>query len=710
METTYKHTSLKLGGTPRWKEKSVFTGIPEKKIEAPPLVEIREVEAPVPAVIEEEEPLVVESAVDACKRYLSEHEVGSIAEVDAIDFLTSQTFMGETLLPFQSLVVKTLYNLWSKYGVTEKEQELLDILRDKYYIDIDIYNTRDIDKLILVLGRRSTKSSLMSFIATYTAYSLICKGNPQKYYNIRERHPIHIVHVAAKGDQAEEVFTLTANNIRKVTFFKKYIDFDKDNSSELRLFTPKDLSLNDVVKLDNIGVARGELKASRLSGSIIVESITTSAATNRGKAIIVLMLSELAHFERAKFEQHMSEGEVISENPQTDYAIIKALVPSVKDFGKDGKVIMESSPREKGGEFYHQYCLAGGMDQEGFFKSTNAPGEVERFERAVYPEPGYQTIQVATWEARENITRLSLEPEFKADPVGAGMEYGARFGNPSGAYISEEMIEGMIDYSRQSIMVNPGALRFFISLDPGGTAKKKRADTYAVSWGHYAGGPEESNIVYFVDGLKGFDSSFKPLGDGRFEQIPVNPNTVVEYVINLIEGLGGRNFITEIVFDQFQSSAPVATLQSLGYPAIETTFTNKYKSEMYGNFLQKADNGQVNVYGVDPYGYVDQLKIQLKFLQRITSGNVTYYHHPSTGPVTSDDWPDACSNLVHRMCLRATPTLESIEDHRKNNIHTGPIQVKHTGVVMTRAGSAWGGSKPASRAFTGNRLRTSGRI
>jgi hypothetical protein len=591
---------------------------------------------------------------------VSNANVREIEPVDALQFITSSKFLSESPTPFQRLVLKTFYELWLTYPPDDEEKALLELMEKNWHLMVDLTCQDPITTLLMALGRRATKSTIMSFLATYAAYRLICKDNPQQKYGIRLRHPIFITHVAAKEDQASAVFRLTSDNIRRVEFFRPYIDFDKDSQTELRLYTPYDVRENQKIRERNALIPRGQQKETYLPGSIHIKSITTSATTNRGDATYLLMLSELAHFQRSR----MTNDEIDDiENPRTDYAIVKALTPAVKDFGYEGKVVMESSPAEKGGQFYQEYCIGGGCEQEEW--------------ESVKPERGYQVIQLATWEARPTITREFLDPEFRKDPRGAESEYGAHFSNPSAQFIPEAIINAIPQVGRPMLLQNPGPLRFFMSLDPGGKAKVKAADTYAISWGHIASdmGPE-STFTYWIDGMHGFDAQVKVLPNGRIERIPVDPNVVIAYVVNRIEALGGRNYILEIVYDQFESSSPVAMLQSMGLPAIETTFTNEYKGDMYGNFLAKAQLGQVKMYGIDVDGWVARWKLEMKYLQQDIHGMYTFYHHPDTGPVRHDDFADSVANLVHRMCLRAAPTKESIKDARKEGL--GPMQRRTT--------------------------------
>ncbi len=573
----------------------------------------------------------------------------AIEPVDMMEFITSSEFLNEDPTTFQRVAIKILHNLWEIYPPDAEELQLIETLRRNWDIVVEFGREDPVEKFVMTLGRRSTKSTVASFFATYALYTLVCKGNPQKYYGIRERHPIYVTHVAAKGEQAENVFTLTKDNLRKVPFFNPYIDFDKHNATELRIFSPYDVYLNNQIKSQNVLIPRGEKKLPMLPGSLYAKSITTSAATNRGDAIFMLLFSEFAHFQRARMDMSKSSEQIMEENPLTDYAIDKALVPSVKDFGLDGKVIYETSPAEKGGQHYHHYCVASGVEQE---EETREP-------RA----RGYALLQLSTWEARPTITRDSLQVEFDTDPVGATSEYGAHFRNPSGAFIAESVINSIPQPDSPMILINPSNWRFIICVDAGGSGKVKTADTYGVGWGHTSIKAQEEDAIYWIDGFKGWDAELKDLGMGQSTEVPVDPNMVLQYIIDLVKDLGGRNFISEICYDQWQNQSAVSTLQALGVPAIETTFTNKYKGLMYGDFLAKANRGQVKMYGQDIEGWVNRWKLEMKYLQRITAGKVTYFRHPDSGPVRHDDFADISANLVHRLSIWSYPTKETTKEN-----------------------------------------------
>ncbi len=595
-----------------------------------------------------------------------------VKEVDAYIFCTSSKYLGERLFPWQSLAIKIIYGLWNDYAVTEEEQEILDTLKNEWQIDLNLLE-RDpgqfIEILILVLGRRSGKSSLISFVQTYEAYKLICKGDPQRYYQVRERHTIWIVNCAKDGDQAQDPFRLCKDNIRRIPFFEKFVDWSKDNESELRLFTPADLYENSKIQKYNKQRNAGVAKKNLLEGSIMVAAFTTSAASKRGKAIICLVLDEFAHFDRAKtVGGGATEEDILAEMPQTDYAMLKALSPSVKDFSHDGKIIMISSPREKGGEFYYHYCLAGGWEQ------TN-PQREDR-------NPNYLMMQLSSWQCNPKYPHSVFNSDFSKDPVGANMEYGGHFGEPSTSFIDAERIDSMIDEDRPMRYSGEWQSAYIISVDPAASG-----DTYVVSWGFIEG----ANII--VDGMVGYRPTISVNQEtGRVITIPVQADDVTAFILGLSERLSHRGTLLEVVFDQWNSQSSITKLRNQGIVAVETFFTNKYKNEMYTNFLEKLNQGAVRVFGKQPEsrpagcpeykpGWIEQMKLELKYLTKIISGNTIKYEAPKSGPVQTDDYADALANLTHRLMLYASGDRQIYKELFKQ---TGrPIQ-RNDGMKMTR--------------------------
>jgi len=94
----------------------------------------------------------------------------AIEPVDMLEFVTSSEYLNETPTTFQSLTIKVLYNLWEKYPPTPAELKLIETLKRNWDITIELDREDPVEKLVMALGRRSTKSTTASFIATYAVY------------------------------------------------------------------------------------------------------------------------------------------------------------------------------------------------------------------------------------------------------------------------------------------------------------------------------------------------------------------------------------------------------------------------------------------------------------------------------------------------------------------------------------------------------------
>lgn len=597
-----------------------------------------------------------------------------IPEVDAYIFCTSSKYLGEKLFPIQSLIIKLVYRLWKKYPITPEEQKILDTLKKNWYIDLDLDN-RPIDQiveiLILVLGRRSSKTATISFIQTYAVYSLICKGDPQKYYQIRNRNPIYCINCARDEKQAQGPFQLFKDNIQRIPFFQKYIDWSKNNESEIRLFTPADLYENEQIRKYNATARRkGEEKRALLEGSINVVASTTSAGSKRGKSIFLLIFDEYAHFDRAKFMTGgTTEEDIISEMPQTDYAMLKALAPATKDFVlphrniHDSLIVMISSPKEKGGEFYRHYCLAGGWEQAN-------PQRTDR-------DPNYLMLQLSSWEANPKLVHSMFDADFRKDPVGSAMEYGAHFGEASNTFVDSTKIDSMIHLELPMNTIGEFGHQYIITVDPA-----TKGDTYAVAWGHAE--PGANGWMYIIDGITGFRAKMVTNDiTGRSIKEPIDAAQVVNFISTLAQGISFNAILLEITFDQWNSLSSITHLRALGFPAVETFFTAKYKNEIYTNFLEKLNMDSVILRGGQPTrllpglpplisGWVEQARLELKHLTKITSATQVTYAAPETGPVQTDDCADVIANLIHRLVLYQTNDRQLMKELFKQ---TGrPIQ------------------------------------
>jgi len=239
-------------------------------------------------------------------------------------------------------------------------------------------------ELVLVLGRRSGKSFLVSAIALYELYRLIAMGHPQARYGLMEFDQITLLNVAKNEEQAKNaIFAKIKNTVLSSPFFQPYIG--KDNELEMRFYTENDRREND--RRINQGM-------NPFSGSLVLKCGSSSASGLVGLTCWCIIMDEIAAM----------AGD--SPDSGVDYALYNDLKPSLATFGRDGKIMMLSNPKGPLGLLYdlHENRL---------------------------DDPSTLIMRMPTWLSNPNIDKEYLEGEKKKNPVEFQMQYGAEFGAAS---------------------------------------------------------------------------------------------------------------------------------------------------------------------------------------------------------------------------------------------------------------------------------------
>jgi len=370
----------------------------------------------------------------------------------------------------QRFILKVFYSL----PLNEDEKEEINWLKENKGIEIpENFQHISFKELVLVVGRRGSKSVLAALIACYEIYKLLNLYNPQKFYDLIPGTPIYILHVAAEEKQAEMVQDYIKGFIKGADWFAPYID--RIMEREVRFFSRFDKDTNYP------------------KGTIRVYSLTSNSSSIPGRTAKVVILDELARMLDTK-------GRLAGDQ------IYDALTPSVKTFKDDGKIINISSPRTKAGIFYDLYL-----------KSF----EIESMLCFQYP----------TWIINPTLTREDFNDEFAKDPNMANMEYGAEFGEVLDSAFNREKINRMVELSknRQINYIGQRNFNYVITCDPATID-----DRYGIAWGHAEIITNHKYVV--IDGLKYYESlKIKEGNDVRIEEVDLDE--VDNFVIDLIRKL-----------------------------------------------------------------------------------------------------------------------------------------------------------------------------
>lgn len=484
---------------------------------------------------------------------------------------------------------------------------------DRYTTESDLLSNPDFDQeirkqvenklgnkfgeLVLVCGRRSGKSLIVSIIALYEAYRLLSMKHPQARYNLLEFDEIMILNVAKNEEQAKKaIFSKIKSLCLTCPYFEDKLGYDTE--LELKFLTEHDMQENK---------RRQQVGISQIQGTIIIRCGHSNAPGLVGLTNWIVILDELAA--------------MVGENPESgvDYKLYEDLGPSVATFGDDGKILTLSNPKGPHGLLYDLY--------EG--RRT---------------DPTTLILQLPTWLMNQSISMDWLEAQKAKDPIEYDMQYGAKFGEASEDPFLDPDVVDQAFYGRPQARLEEGGrlFRYFCHVDPATTS-----DYYALVVAHLV----PNNIpkgppAVFIDHIH----YWEPIGKNK----PVNSDEVEKYIIDL--QLKFR--FEQVTFDQWNSQTAITHLRNAGIKAECKQFNKKYCEMIYGTLYDLLAENRIFIYNINTeyrklngkvvsLQEIDKAKQQLKMLQKKWKGK-NYKIEALSG--YNDDIPDCIAAAAYE-CL-----------------------------------------------------------
>lgn len=339
--------------------------------------------------------------------------------LNIIEFVERFKLLPNGLYPVQRFILKMYYGLklddvlpektsdrisvsktyHRKSAVYMTEVEYLAWLFSQGRCNIGVQDGKVRKELILVIGRRSGKSTLSSLIASYELYKLLRRGYPQVYYGMPPGSDIRVLCVANDKNQASIVFQEMKGYMNQVDYFKSSSAHDTQTYVQFR-------SESDRKRFGDAGKA-----------TITAAFNSCVAKGLRGRGIICVILDEFAFF-------------VDESNKSSAEAVYRALTPATRQFTprdpsdrrvaigpSDGRIIVISSPDAKDGYFYSLYntAISGGKAGANMLM-----------------------IQAPTWEVRPDLSEEDYEVDYAKDPKSFDTEFGAQFSDRVRGWIEVE--------------------------------------------------------------------------------------------------------------------------------------------------------------------------------------------------------------------------------------------------------------------------------
>ncbi|MEO7995097.1 MAG: hypothetical protein ABI743_11920 [bacterium] len=410
-----------------------------------------------------------------------------------------------------------------------------------------------ITQVCLIMGRRSSKTTLAAVIEAYEIARCLASPIRKQTAGLLADQEIAFLNCATSEEQATVHYRML-----------------------LRL-----LDRLDIAPIAG-SIARG--LQCLLPDRLRLISLHSNARSLRGRTAKVVVFDELAHFQR-------------TDGPASDEEVFRALAPSVRTFGGEGRVLITSSPADPQGVLWD--CF-------------EARGQV----------PGLLVAQFATWEFNPHLARADLNPEFLRHPAWASSEYGAQFPDrAAAAFLPLELVRGAVTHTPRDIASLSKGSHYFAHCDLGLVH-----DRTAIAVGHWEHSPTGSGRAV-IDLVQVWSGS---------KATPVELRMVEAWLLDLARQVP----LAGVSADPYESRLLLERLAAHGIRTVSLPYSGPRKHHLYSRLEEWLRTGQLAL----PDHVL--LIAELTALRRIRTAQGAQYHAPRSGAVTTDDCADAVAGLL----------------------------------------------------------------
>jgi len=297
---------------------------------------------------------------EKCKKYYEKltKAYGKSGVMNIVEFAQDKEVgLGFKLYPMQILIFKLFFNIPLSNKVEDNPIEIPDMFNETVLMvlsEVDAVNYLFSEKMInmnydtiskldsviieilFFIGRRGSKTTMVSIIYAYLVYLLLKLRNPHLYFRISYSDPIGLLVVSNTEDGALRQYASLKQILKSSKFIKPFIK--GSSGKEYYIATPRFKELEDNGFPQEL---KGDIK--------IIASAATSKV--RGTSLVAAGMDEFAHF---------GDSQVKNKQKPRDKEIYEALLPAVSGFvtpeGKPfGRSFVFTSPNGKKGESWLKY-------------------------------------------------------------------------------------------------------------------------------------------------------------------------------------------------------------------------------------------------------------------------------------------------------------------------------------------------------------------
>jgi hypothetical protein len=260
----------------------------------------------------------------------------------------------EHMSVFDTTTIDRWAAAWSggnpNHGVVPDVWDRVEALRAK--------GDRHFREVLLLIGRRGSKTYIGAIATAYQIYTLIAWGHPQRVLGIDpDKDLVAFVAATNKDQSRDNAFKDVATLIKRSPWFKPWIA--PSTSDELLLLTPHDLEV--------LSASDGATPAQ--VASIHVRAISSNAPSARGPAGFVALFDEFCHM--AATPSGARSGDELWH----------AVTPSLDQTREHALILIATTPASQVGQAYQTYLQA---------QETGSDGA------AIHPQ--ILVVQIPSWE------------------------------------------------------------------------------------------------------------------------------------------------------------------------------------------------------------------------------------------------------------------------------------------------------------------------
>lgn len=619
--------------------------------------------------------------------------------VPIVEFCESSEYCGMRLFPKQQVLLK----LWFLEEMEGWEEDVLSSwIRGDNGVMISpmVRERRDwlrtngykhFRQIINDGGRRSSKGVTTGAAIAKKIFDTQQIPDPGMHYGISPDREIVFACIANKLQQARDMqFADVTSWTSRCRPLQPYIPALLEESFTIR--TAADEKYKQELQASGIKVTADWAK-------LVCRPLPANQATIRGSAMLVCVFDEMAHM-------------LGTEGRASGTQCYDAAQPSLRQFGRDALMFLNSSPYTEIGEFYDQYlkaiALEGTVPAFMDYLFFNFPswelysdwrklpgGHKWAATGSIIVSPD---ADPATLTEEERAKQLIEQRDEKANPEAYSVEARARWAKVVDAYLNPTMVDRA--YGPYTVS-QPGDPLFF-------------EKQFTASAGH------DYNFTYKGHCDPSSTTAGFGLAIGHIEMLPdpFDPTQLCQHVVfdlvkrwdpaafpgHTINYMEVQREIAELItlykpyeftFDQYQSQAPIQWLNQelrtrrMNTRVFEVTATSEVNWNRWETFKTALNLGLVHI----PIDCPDSLYSieELKFLQqKNTSGRYPRVDKQDVGPIRTKDVADCiCEVTAHLIGDFIADRNANLSEGIRMGAQGGyPIGGRHVGGPMGSMGGA----------------------